>query len=656
MSAIFGILRFDGGEVSARDLERMSNTLAHRGPDGRKFVVDGAVGLGHCLMRVNQEDLFEAQPLRDRDADLTLVADLRIDNREELAEVFGIGAVELRDMPDSALVLRAYKKWGENCAEHLLGDFAFAIWDGRAKKLVLARDHMGQRAIHYHFHEDIFIFATELKGVLSHPDVPRVLCDAAIVKRITCFYGAPQNGATLYEDILGLVGASVMRVGADGTAQTRRYWEPHADPAHENRDEAYYVEAYRRVLSAAVACRLRRLRNPPALCYGGGFDSTAIAGLAGPVLTAQGRKLIAICSVMPEDYRGPVRHARKWADMCARHMPHVDMRYLCRGDATIFTKIERLFQASDVFEGIYCFMFDAIFAQAAAAGARLIMDGQGGDYTVNPRGTHALFHFVRTGRFARFFKELGPYRKVTGKPLGEIVRGGILPVVLPLWLRRTIASTMARIRRGSAVPFYDGPANPALADALCTAGKLSAEEAMVAPKKNLTPRELSAKVLKVASAIPSPAGGAIAATHRLDLTRPFHDKRVVELGLAIPEELYVRKGRDRYLALQALPDIYPPKFRERDWHSDPVLPDLDGMMDAIGPRLRAETALMARDPNLSRIIDFTYLERGFASLAPGQDWRGAIHRQNLIRSLLGFVIAKKLSWAQARNDTNDAKY
>ena len=145
MSAIFGILRFDGRDASPGDLERMGNVLAHRGPDGRKFVVDGPIGLGHGLMRVNNEDLFEAQPLRNRAAGLTLVADCRIDNREELAEAFGLSAADIRDMPDSAFVLHAYRKWGEDCVEHLLGDFAFAVWDSHAKKLVLVRDHMGQR-------------------------------------------------------------------------------------------------------------------------------------------------------------------------------------------------------------------------------------------------------------------------------------------------------------------------------------------------------------------------------------------------------------------------------------------------------------------------------------------------------------------------------
>jgi asparagine synthase (glutamine-hydrolysing) len=138
MSGICGLFRFDGGEVSSRDLERMTRALATRGPDGSKFVADGPVGLSHCLMRVNREDLFEVQPLYDREAAVTLVADLRLDNREELAAAFGIGTPELSEVPDSALVLRAYKTWGENCAEHLLGDFAFAIWDGDAKKLCSA--------------------------------------------------------------------------------------------------------------------------------------------------------------------------------------------------------------------------------------------------------------------------------------------------------------------------------------------------------------------------------------------------------------------------------------------------------------------------------------------------------------------------------------
>ncbi|MGB7035592.1 MAG: hypothetical protein WBD71_08695, partial [Xanthobacteraceae bacterium] len=161
----------------------MTDALAHCGPDGRKFAIEGLAGIGQCSMRVTHEDQFDAQPLRDRAAGITLVADLRLDNREGLGATLGVGAADLRDMPDSALLLRAYTKWGENCAEHLLGDFAFAIWDGRGAKLVLGRDHMGQRAIFYYRHNDFLIFASDAKALYTprpaaahihrRPDRPR---------------------------------------------------------------------------------------------------------------------------------------------------------------------------------------------------------------------------------------------------------------------------------------------------------------------------------------------------------------------------------------------------------------------------------------------------------------------------------------------------
>jgi asparagine synthase (glutamine-hydrolysing) len=149
MSAICGILSFSGVSIRHADLDRQINTMTRRGPDRRKTWCSGPVGLGHALMRVTHEDAFDDQPLVDRGAGLALVADLRLDNREELACALGIDAGSLRQLPDIALVMAAYKKWSDDCATHLLGDFAFAIWDARAGKLVLARDHMGARYIHY---------------------------------------------------------------------------------------------------------------------------------------------------------------------------------------------------------------------------------------------------------------------------------------------------------------------------------------------------------------------------------------------------------------------------------------------------------------------------------------------------------------------------
>src|SRR5262249_5151330 len=139
MSAIFGILRTDGQDDSALDLERLAKALAHRGPDRVKVWRGGSMALGHCLLRVTQEDKFESQPLFDKEANLALVADARLDNRDELAAGLGFGQTWPPGTPDSAILLHAYKKWGEDCADRLLGDFVFVIWDGREGKIVFCR-------------------------------------------------------------------------------------------------------------------------------------------------------------------------------------------------------------------------------------------------------------------------------------------------------------------------------------------------------------------------------------------------------------------------------------------------------------------------------------------------------------------------------------
>src|ERR1700710_830642 len=209
MSGICGFIRLDGTSAALRDLERQMNALRHLGPDRRRACCEGPAGLGHLLMRVTQEDARDAQPLRD--GSISLVADLRLDNREALAEQLALPGEMLRDMPDSALLMRAYGAWGEGCVDHLLGDFAFAIWDSRTKKLVLARDHVGQRRIVFHRAPGFFAFATEFKGLWALPDVPRRLLAPLIRARET----APRtDGASIspFEGIEAVRGGIVMTI------------------------------------------------------------------------------------------------------------------------------------------------------------------------------------------------------------------------------------------------------------------------------------------------------------------------------------------------------------------------------------------------------------------------------------------------------------
>src|SRR5919202_6412367 len=153
----------------------MSEVLRAYGPQDGGISVQGGVGLGQHLVRMTLEDGYEQQPLVSLDGQRVLVSDARLDNRPELTRELNISATQARELPDSSFILRAYERWGAECAGHLIGDFAFALWDGREQLLLLARSPLGGRALFYHVTPHRFAFATMPKGLFALADIPRTL-------------------------------------------------------------------------------------------------------------------------------------------------------------------------------------------------------------------------------------------------------------------------------------------------------------------------------------------------------------------------------------------------------------------------------------------------------------------------------------------------
>ena len=643
MSGIFGIIRFDGGRVADRDVERLGEAMAYRGPDGRELATAGPVGLGRSLMRVTPEDAFDVQPLVDAERDLILVADCRLDNRGDLAAAFDLPAATLDRTPDSALILMAYKRWGDACPEHLLGDFAFAVWDGQAKTLVLVRDHMGQRGLLFHRDADRFIFASDRQALWKHPDVPQAPFSDADIGRMLIHDMTPRDRSAATDAITGFGAGSLLTVHLDGAIATRRYWTPHADPTHEGRDEAYYIAAYRRVLAEAVACRLRRLTAPPGIIFSGGYDSGGIAALAGAT-PVPGGKLIAATSVMPADYRGTIRHARRWVDLCKRDMPWLDVRYVTREGLSILTGLDQRFIERGAPTGTYHFVQTELLSTLAGAGARMIMDGHGGDYTLNPRGQAALAMHLRKGQWRRFFKELPSHRRASGRSWWALFRNDIVEFLLPPPLQKL----SQRVRTGFAPVWRDQPINEDFARELMATGEVDAKSLRLAARAGTRMREQLRKTLEHIVSAPGPGIGMEAAYHGLNLTRPFHDKRVVELALAIPEELYVKNGRNRYLACMALKDLYPPEFQTRWRRNDDEIPDFQRMAKSVEPQILADVARMEKSETLSRYIDFGKIRRLLAARPTAEDHNSGWEQETLL-ALGGYLTARYIEWVRRDN-------
>src|SRR5262249_42628353 len=160
------------------DLERMAARLRHRAPDGWRVWCDGAVGLAEAAPPAGTGAPAEARG--DAGGVPAIAAEARLGNRDELLAALGPPGAAHPAIAAAALILAAYERWGEGCPAHLLGDFAFALWDGKRQALFCARDHFGVKQLYYHCTERAFAFATELGALLALPWVPRRLNEARV--------------------------------------------------------------------------------------------------------------------------------------------------------------------------------------------------------------------------------------------------------------------------------------------------------------------------------------------------------------------------------------------------------------------------------------------------------------------------------------------
>ena len=282
MSGIVGILRRDGAPVGRPLLRALTQFLCYRGPDGRETWADGPVGLGHTLLRTDGVSRGERQPT-GLDGRFQIVADARLDCHAELeAELDSADRRVRSDASDAELILQAYAAWGEDCVEHLRGDFAFAIWDARRRALFCARDHFGVKPFYYADLGDTFLIGNTLDCLRLHPHVSDALNEEAIADFL--LFGLNCDVATTtFRDIRRLPAGHSLTVSFEGV-RIGRYWSAPTDGRIRYRKNEDYVEHFRLLLGAAVRDRIRTDRA--GIWLSGGMDSSSVAATAREVADA----------------------------------------------------------------------------------------------------------------------------------------------------------------------------------------------------------------------------------------------------------------------------------------------------------------------------------------------------------------------------------
>jgi asparagine synthase (glutamine-hydrolysing) len=276
MSGIVGVVDLEGAQIVPQLLRLMTDSLAFRGPDNQAIWIDGAVGLGHALLRTTDRSSREQQPLT-LDGTAWVTADARLDGRADLIrqlEANGRSGVDSAN--DAQLILHAYQSWGPACVGHLLGDFAFAIWDTRTRRLFCARDRFGVKPFYYARAGGGLVFSNTLECVRQYPGVDCALNETAIADFL--LFGFNQDPTTTtFAAIRRLCPAHTL-ICENGEVHVTRYWSLPADGRIRYRRPGDYVDHFVQILEDAVGDRLRTDRV--AVWMSGGLDSTSIAAIA----------------------------------------------------------------------------------------------------------------------------------------------------------------------------------------------------------------------------------------------------------------------------------------------------------------------------------------------------------------------------------------
>ncbi|HKR21321.1 MAG TPA: asparagine synthase-related protein, partial [Pyrinomonadaceae bacterium] len=384
MSGIVGIVNFDGAPIDRDLLRRLTESLAFRGPDAQQIEIQNNVGFGHTLLRTTYEAETEKQPLT-LDGKVWLTGDVRLDGRAELISKL---PRKFNTPPnDAELLLHAYETWQEDCVKHLIGDFAFAIWDSTRRRLFCARDPLGVRQFYYSYTKDRFVFSNTLNCLRLDPQVTRNLNEIAIGDFLV--FGLNQDPATtIFSDIKRLPKAHAIVVSREGI-RSAEYWTPTTTHVHN----ADYVAKFNELLGAAVSDRLRTTRA--GVSMSGGLDSSAIAAIA----RRQGSELDAYCVVYDSDFHDD---ERKYATAVADAF-EIPLEFL-PGNEINQQNCSRTWPEPFDVDPIYVVSVELL--RRVSARARVMLTGWDGDTFLNETPRHSFARSLKSGNLPRLLLDL----------------------------------------------------------------------------------------------------------------------------------------------------------------------------------------------------------------------------------------------------------
>jgi asparagine synthase (glutamine-hydrolysing) len=620
MSGICGIVHFDDRPADEVGLGAMVDAGRHRAVDGVARWVEGGCAMAQLISDPDLDAPQPSQHVRSQDGRFVVVGDVHLHDRETLRSALGsltsLIPGELGDPPSSDLdlLLASYLRWGPDCVAHLIGDYAFAIWDRVDRRLFAARDPMGMRPLFYRSDGHRLTFASEIGQVLASGGVPRRLFRPMAAAWLAVQAGDPTW--TFLDGVHQVPGAHGLTVTGTG-ARLARCWDVDAGRRIVYRSDDAYVDHFKELLLTATRARLARAR-PSGMLLSGGLDSCAVAGAAGWLLNgdpslADGHPF----TTFAYRYEGfPQCDERHISEPLARHwgmrIEEISSDAWHAGDL-----LGGRWDVDGPAVGIYRPLQDAAMERARSLGIRQLFIAARGDNMVGGY-IWDVAGLLLSGSVTEAFRELGRYRGAHGLDLSRGVHRTFLNAAAFAVMARSRRLADLRARRNARV-LERRLAQGSLAESWVSEALLREVDLRTvfgaSDRPRFTNRAAQARydtVFDRFTELGNLQNERRAATYGLRIEDPWSDRRILEFVCAVPQHALNRVGDTKRLARRALTGLVPPAVQAAARKIIPAPFGVDALrvreaqsLSALSSGMRAAQAGLIDEPALAaHIKDF----------------------------------------------------
>ncbi|MBZ5749685.1 asparagine synthase-related protein [Metabacillus rhizolycopersici] len=565
MSAIVGITNSNQEPIDLDHMKNLMNAFNHYPADDRKSWQKDRVFLGCHAQWITPESIGEKIPYYDYGRQLTITSDAIIDNRNELFDRLQVDQSQRKSMSDSQLILLAYSKWGEDVPKHLIGDFAFMIWDEKKRKLFGARDFSGARTLYYYSDQNRFAFSTTIEPLFTLPYIEKSLNEEWLAEflAIPGMVEAADMTTTVYKSIKQLPPSHSITIEQNKFSISRYDTIDHSNKIKLNSNEEY-EEAFQEVFQAAVTSRLRT-HGEVGSQLSGGLDSGTVVSFAARSLQEDNKRLHTFSYIPEDDFidwtpRSYLPDERPFIKETVEYVGNISDNYLDFKGRNSLSEIDDLLEIMEMpykfFEN--SFWLKGINETAQKQGIKILLNGARGNHSISFGSWNLTINYYTTLlkqlRWIHLYRELDLYcfHYRTGKK-----------AMLPIILKKAFPQITNLIEKNEQIQ-YEAPMliNPLLAQKTNIFTKLQEsgldmsgyiENEFEFRRNHFTQLYSWNKTGTI--------GTKLSLRYSLWDRDPTNDLRVIRFCLAIPEEQYVQGGIERSLIRRATKGILPENVR-----------------------------------------------------------------------------------------------